>query len=231
MTTSSDVSGREAQDAVRSDPAGRVIHLRRPPTISIIDEPFVPRTVDLDEIDRRWQRVRQSTPAAFDGRLLHVFGVHRNGCGGAVIHAADGAYRFHAVQDDAFDLGVRPLGVKGITSRDGRVLLGRRAKSVLRCAGLWEFAPGGVVEPGRTPSEVVRAELAEETGLGALREPTAVAILYDTVVRSWEIVFQLSAGQTTDPPPTPEYDELRWCEPGAWPEDLSPIARQMTRLV
>jgi 8-oxo-dGTP pyrophosphatase MutT (NUDIX family) len=216
--------------------AARRIHLRRPPTLSVVDEPFVP-DVDaarLDEVDQRWDALRAANDAYFDGRLYHVLGVHRNGHGGAVLHVADCAYRFYAVQSPDFELGVRPLGVKGITGHGGRVLMGRRAASVSAYAGRWEFAPGGGVEPGDPPSaqpaRTLLAELREETGRTARREPTPIAILFDDVLGTWEIVYRIDA--TRDGvPATAEYDELTWCAPGALPEDLTPIGRQMVALL
>lgn len=214
----------------------RLIRLRRPVTLSVLDGPFVPNGQDglLDKIERRWNALLRANPAFFDGRLLHVLGVHRNGYGGAVLHVVDCAYRFHAVQDESFDLGVRPLGVKGVTDHNGRILLGRRSSRVAACRGMWEFAPGGVVEPGDQPDETVRRELTEETALRCAGEPVAAAVIFDPVVRSWEVVFRLSIHDTAALScSTAEYDELRWCTTVELPptHELSPIARQMLPLI
>lgn len=53
-------------------------------------------------------------------------------------------------------------GVSVIVLRRGEVLMARRARPPL--ADLWSF-PGGHIEPGESPEEAVRRELAEETGL------------------------------------------------------------------
>ena len=200
-----------------------------------MDEPHVPDVpaAKLAEVAWRWEALCRDYPHYFDGRIYHVLGVHRNGYGGAVIHVADCAYRYAAVQNEDLDLGVRHLGVKGITLRDGKVLLGRRSMTVGFCRGLWEFAPAGVVEPPRQPAEVIVAELAEETGLNAVGEPTPIAVLYDNVVRCWEIVFRLAAGNAgpAGAEVTDEYDETMWRAPRDLPGDLSPIARQMIALL
>jgi 8-oxo-dGTP pyrophosphatase MutT (NUDIX family) len=212
----------------------RTIHLRRPATLSVVEEPFVPQGPAglLEEIERRWAALRQANPAYFDGRLYHVIGVHRNGYGGAILHVADCAYRFHAVQDDDFDLGVRPLGVKGITMRGGRVLLGRRSMRVARYGGLWEFAPGGVVDPGELPVETVRRELMEEAGLRTNRAPTPIAVIHDPCVRSWEIVFRIALEEeAVDLTPDGEYDEMTWSEPDDQPGPLTPAAERMVPLL
>lgn len=209
----------------------RLIRLRRPVVVHLAETPFVPPGADLDLVDRRWQALCEGNPAYFDGRLLHVLGAHRNGHGGAVLHAADCAYRFHAVQDRSLDLGVRPLGVKGLVERDGRFLLGLRSEQVAHYRGQWEFAPGGVVEPGRTPAETLVEELYEETGLRPAAEPNAVAMMFDDVLKCWEIVFRLRVRPEAEPPPTTEYGELRWCSPGDLPAPLSPLARRLVPLL
>lgn len=56
------------------------------------------------------------------------------------------------------------IGVSAIVARDGAVLLGRRRGA--HGAGTFAF-PGGKPDPGEHPSETVRRELLEETGLTA----------------------------------------------------------------
>jgi 8-oxo-dGTP diphosphatase len=63
------------------------------------------------------------------------------------------------------------VGVSAVVVRDGLVVVGRRMGS--HGAGTWAF-PGGKVEAGEDPADVVARELGEETGLRALRvEPIA----------------------------------------------------------
>ena len=52
-------------------PAARFIHLRRPPVVSLTDEPFVPGDAG-PEVERRWEALRRANPAFFDGRVLQV---------------------------------------------------------------------------------------------------------------------------------------------------------------
>lgn len=217
----------------RTGQSARTILLRRPAVLSIAEGVFVPEVGGdaLEEVEHRWRRLCEENPAYYDGRLYHVLGVHRNGHGGAVLHVMDCAYRFHAVQDESFDVGVRPLGAKGLTIREGRVLMGRRANAVGSYQGLWEFAPGGVVEVGASPAGIVASELAEETGLATAREPTPIALLYDKVLRCWELAYRLVPGDGAPVPGPGEYDELRWCGTKDLPDDLTPIAMQMARLL
>ena len=185
----------------------------------------------MDEIDRRWKELCQSNAEYFDGRLYHVIGVHRNGHGGAVLHVIDCAYRFFAVQDEQFDLGVRGLGVKGITTCSYRVLLGLRSPTVAFYRNTWEFAPGGSVSPGLDPHEVIRAELMEETNLRAVGEPIATAVMFDPVLRCWEIVYRMSVHDDSLRAQPTEYRDLQWRNPNDLPSPLSPIAQQIAHLL
>lgn len=199
--------------------------------LSIVDEPFVPDGVDPVEIEERWQRLQQANPALYDGRVLHVLGVHRNGCGGVTMHLVESAYRYEAVQGEDFDCGVRTLGVKGLVRHGGKVLLGRRAQWVHHYPGQWEFAPAGGVEPGRAPGQVLLDELKEETGCEPSGSPVALALLLDDTAFSWELVYSLEATSEALAPGTDEYSQLQWCDPSDLPEPLSPIADRMRCLL
>jgi hypothetical protein len=218
----------------------RSIRLRRPPTLSVQDGVYVPaapkgfdsgETRLLDEIERRWESLRAANPAYFDGRLCHVIGVHRNGHGGAVLHVIDCAYRFFAVQRKDFDLGVRPLGVKGVIERDGKFLMGRRSARVAMYANMWEFAPSGSVDFGRAPHEVIDHELHEETGLLCEGEPMSIAILLDPVLQCWEIVYRLNIAANAQPHVTNEYPAIEWFSREGFPPHMSPIALQIVDLL
>jgi 8-oxo-dGTP diphosphatase len=64
------------------------------------------------------------------------------------------------------------LVVAAVIVSGGRVLLTRRNAGA-HLAGHWEF-PGGKVEPGETPPEALRRELAEELGVASvIAEPFA----------------------------------------------------------
>ncbi|BDU73741.1 (deoxy)nucleoside triphosphate pyrophosphohydrolase [Mesoterricola silvestris] len=56
--------------------------------------------------------------------------------------------------------------VAAVAERDGRFLLCRRPAHK-RHGGLWEF-PGGKLEPGESPQDAARRELAEELGVEVL---------------------------------------------------------------
>jgi 8-oxo-dGTP pyrophosphatase MutT (NUDIX family) len=211
----------------------RTIHLRRPATIYVQEGVFVPQGGPgiLDEVDHRWNALCAANPTYFDGRLCHVLGVHRNGHGGAVLHVIDCAYRFLAVQNDQFDLGVRALGVKGVTVLDDHCLMGKRANFLAAYKDLWEFAPAGGVEPGKQPLQTIQDELCEETGLTARQEPTSIAVLFDPVLKCWELVFRIVPIDDRIAPHTREYSQLEWRRASDLPSPLSPIARQIAELI
>lgn len=218
-----DASGDRSASTGTGD---RRIILRRPPVLHMVPGPFVPDDPRVAEVDERWARFLERVPAGFDGPLLAVIGVHRNGHGGAVVHVAETSYRYYAVQDEGFDLGLRPLGAKGVTWKDGRVLMGLRAHWVAHGPGRWEFAPGGCVEPGESPSTTVARELREETGLGVVAEPVPVAMILDGTYRCWEMIHRVDAGDA-EAEASDEYQELRWCDPGELPGPRTAIADLM----
>lgn len=97
-----------------------------------------------------------------------------------------------------------------IIYRDGRVLAARRAAGKDQ-AGLWEL-PGGKVEPGETPEQALRREIAEELGC-----EVRLAWLYDTVEHDYPdfhltmdcYVCSLAPGSEPAADPT-VHEELRW---------------------
>ncbi|MCX5650194.1 MAG: NUDIX domain-containing protein, partial [Planctomycetota bacterium] len=165
-------------------PAARAIRLRRPPVLVRVDGRFVPQRVALDEVDAAWATLCARNPRYFDGAVLQVLGVSRNGHGGVQIHVQESSYRFVAVAALGIDCGARPIGVKGFVRDGDRVLMGRRSRSVASYPGAWEFVPGGTLEPGEAPEAAVARELSEEAQLEAASPPVAVAVLFDTTASS-----------------------------------------------
>lgn len=198
----------------------------------MVDGLFVPRGMALAEVDRRWRELCGRNPAYFDGRIWHVLGVSRNGHGGAAVHVQECSYRFYAVQNEEVDLGVRVLGVKGFTWRGDRVLLGLRAAFVSCYPEQWEFAPGGAAEVGVAAAATIAQELREETGLEPAAEPLATHVMYDATARTWELVFRIEAkAEGGLHSAHGEYTAFEWRKPDDPPEELTPIARNMVRLL
>jgi 8-oxo-dGTP pyrophosphatase MutT (NUDIX family) len=207
-------------------PPARLIRLRRPPRIVIDDSVFVP-AVPRDDVDSAWAGIVAGNSRFTDGECLHVVGVHRDGHGGATIHAVRSSYRMGAVRRRGVETGFRGLGTKAIAHVAGQVLLGRRSAHVNAYPGLWEFAPGGGVEIGEAPEVGIVRELMEECGVAAAGPARAVALLFDPCVSAWEIVHDLVMAAPPDAAPGWEYSELAMRDPRALPEGLSPCAAQM----
>jgi 8-oxo-dGTP pyrophosphatase MutT (NUDIX family) len=218
--------------AARAPVPERLIPLRRPPQVAVVEGRFVPADVGLDRVDQAWDALRARIPQLHDGPMLHVLGHSRNGHGGVTVHCIESSYRFHAVARAGLDTGIRPIGVKAVCfGPDGCVLMARRGEGTLNYPGMWEFAPGGTLEPGVAPADMVLRELREETGWVAAAPPSARALLFDPVVRSWEIVFAIDVRPAAVPVETWECAELRCVAPGAWPEPVTPVVRQMVPIV
>jgi 8-oxo-dGTP pyrophosphatase MutT (NUDIX family) len=210
----------------------RLIPLRRPAQLSVVEGRFVPEGVPLDAVDAAWERVRAAVPRTHDGPMLHVLGTSRNGHGGVTVHCVASSYRFHAVAREGLDTGMRPIGVKAVTfAPGGRVLVARRSAHTLNYPGRWEFAPAGTLEPGVAPAEMILRELREETGWAHAAPPVPRALMFDPVARSWEVVFALDAVPPAVPVESWECDALQAVEPHAWPGDLSDAAVQMMPLL
>ena len=186
---------------------------------------FVPDT-SLSKVDATWNLLCKQHPEYFDGDILHVLGVHRTGCGGATIQVARTSFRFHAVRD----LGIKPLGVKGICTQNDLYLCGKRGELVGAYPNIWEFAPSGMVEPNQTPENVIERELEAETGMMLTSPPTAIALFLDEPARTWEIVYQLAVTGTLQVDGT-EYVALDWFDIKAMPSPMSPPAIQMKSLL
>lgn len=171
----------------------------------------MPQSASLEEVDAAWATLCARNPRYFDGAVLQVLGVSRNGHGGVQIHVQESSYRFVAVAALGIDCGARPIGVKGFVRDGDRVLMGRRSRSVASYPGAWEFVPGGTLEPGEAPEAAVARELSEEAQLEAASPPVAVAVLFDTTASSWEIVYRIAARLDALP--------KAGCECGGWEYD------------
>ncbi len=213
----------------------RIIRLRRPAVLAVEPGRLVPAGISLDAIDEAWDLAASRNHRLFDGDLLHVRGVSRNGHGGVTIHAIESSYRFHAVRAAGLETGVRPLGVKSITTRGAKVLMGRRSAEVHAEAGRWEFVPGGTLEPGVEPEAQLARELAEECGWRCDAPPRQIALLFDDEARTWEIVHRVEASPAPPGPsiggdaPCWEYDEIAELRPEGL--DLLPLSRAATLML
>jgi 8-oxo-dGTP diphosphatase len=121
----------------------------------------------------------------------------------------------------------RTLEVVGaVIVRDGEILCARRGPGG-ETGGLWEF-PGGKVEPGETPQQALRREIAEELGCTI----TVGDHLTTTTHEYAEVTIVLATYRCAlvDGTPVPtEHTELTWLPPSelaclAWaPADVPAV--------
>lgn len=110
--------------------------------------------------------------------------------------------------------------VGALLVRDGKVLLGRRAADRAWLPGAWDLF-GGHVEPGETPEEALRRELAEELGihapalqpLGCLEAEDGTWTLRVFAVTQW-------TGEPVNRQPR-EHAHIQWMTPGDARERLA----------
>lgn len=92
-----------------------------------------------------------------------------------------------------------------VCSRDARYLIAQRPLHK-RHGGLWEF-PGGKFEPGESPLDVARRELAEELGVAVTAVGECLLAVHDDgfpfVIEFYPVTFD---GE----PMALEHAELRW---------------------
>ena len=96
--------------------------------------------------------------------------------------------------------------VAAVVRRGDTLLVGRRPESK-RHGGMWEF-PGGKIDPGETPADAARRELAEELELTV----TAVGdVLHEVQDGSSPFVIEFYPVEVADHEPVPhEHSEIAW---------------------
>ncbi|MSR28095.1 MAG: NUDIX domain-containing protein [Phycisphaerales bacterium] len=208
--------------------AARIIWLRRPPVLIDTSSAFVPGCTE-GEIADAWDTLKSANPRLVDGACWHVVAVSRNGYGGASIHVGRTTYRMGAVRR-VVATGFIGLGVKAVSHWNGLVLLGRRSEACASYPGCWEFAPGGSAEPGEDPRDSIARELVEECGIPVAKPPRAVAMLFDPLVRNWEIVHEIALSHPPEHPPNWEYSELSLARLEALPEPTSEVTQTMANM-
>src|SRR5699024_8695568 len=92
----------------------------------------------------------------------------------------------------------------------GRVLVAQRPAGK-HLAGYWEF-PGGKIDPGETPRDALRRELAEELGIDVEAAEPLIAVPWTysekrIVLDAWLVAAY--AGE----PRAREHEALRWVDP------------------
>lgn len=110
--------------------------------------------------------------------------------------------------DKEFDLPEQEIRVAGIARRDDELLFVRSCREGRE----WEF-PGGRIDEGETPTEAVRREFTEETGLDVTDADPLLALVWafrdSTIV---QIVFHIDATGDLQPSDQTEVCDIGWFE-------------------
>jgi 8-oxo-dGTP pyrophosphatase MutT (NUDIX family) len=116
--------------------------------------------------------------------------------------------RFERIPADRPDLKVSAVGITlvGGDGADTAFLLTRRASTLRGHAGQWAL-PGGRAEPGESPGETARRELAEELGL-ALGSEAELGLLDDYPTRSGYVITPVVLWGGADPALVPNAAEV-----------------------
>lgn len=167
----------------------------------------------LSSIDRLW---RGRPSHLFDSPAYALISVSPT-----LIQVARYSYRiFWAQWQEAAlrqEMGLLPIGVRGVVRCEGRIALGRRPHWVGLAPGLLEFAPAGSLDDdhlleGRLDYRgQILQELEEEVGA----ELESVCSVQPLMLSRSEMVADLILRIELDRPPTregSEYEELLWIE-------------------
>jgi 8-oxo-dGTP diphosphatase len=96
--------------------------------------------------------------------------------------------------------------VGAVLVQDGRILAARRSRE-MNLPGMWEF-PGGKIEPGESPQDALRRELAEELGC-----TVEVGDRVQTTTHGHVILTTYYCRLVDGTPEAIEHSELRWVAP------------------
>ncbi len=148
------------------------------------------------EIRAAWERMCAQNPRLFAGPVVSVRAFEP---ASGRFELAEATYRELVVQP-GIPTGVHQLAVIAMVVDDeGRVLAGKRGKSVHRYPGLWEIGPAGGVDPPSegTPTMAhilgeLGRECEEEMGLSVdVSMAKAAAVVLDKDAFSFDIVFRV----------------------------------------
>jgi len=104
------------------------------------------------------------------------------------------------------------VAAAALVDRDNRVLISKRPEGK-ELAGLWEF-PGGKVDPGETPEQALRRELAEELGIDVCETCLAPFTFASHTYAGFHLLMPLYLCRNWDGEIEPrEGQEIAWVRP------------------
>jgi 8-oxo-dGTP pyrophosphatase MutT (NUDIX family) len=123
--------------------------------------------------------------------------------------------------------------VCALVRRDERILSMRRAATKDAAPGIWE-ALSGRIEPGESPLEAVRREIAEESGLSVRVHPRPlVAHVSDRAGIPMLIVYYLADWMDGEVRLSDEHDDFAWLDPDEFARrtPIAPLAEAVRHVL
>lgn len=117
-----------------------------------------------------------------------------------------------------------PVSVKGILTRDSRVLVMMNERDE------WEL-PGGHVEAGESPTDALAREFLEETGLTVRPTEMVSAAFYQPLAEKGSVLLLFYRVEAADGPlsveRSPEHSAVLWADPHRLPDNLPSVYRDV----
>lgn len=160
------------------------------------------------EVERIWtDAVRESGGRLFNGTLPDLVSIERR-ASLTVLTGRFVEYRYYYAQwrRPGLDLGIRPIGVSGVTTFDEhsgeQVVFARRARHTTQYAGMLEVVPSGTIDRSAARSDgtidfraKLLEEFTEETGVdaGVVASTEVLGVVMDRRDRSHDVCCLLRA--------------------------------------
>ncbi len=197
--------------------------IRNPDGLEFVHTPYPdppPWSGAEPEIREAWSKMCAQNPRLFAGPVVSVRAFEP---ASGRFELAEATYRELVVQP-GIPTGVHQLAVIAmVVDDDGRVLAGKRGKSVHRYPDMWEIGPAGGVDPPSSgpPTmahilEELARECEEEMGLTVdVASARAAAVVLDKDAFSFDIVFRVPMARVCAQSGSAwEYQRVGWLTPG-----------------
>lgn len=160
------------------------------------------------EIERKWSLEQGKSSKVFNGCLFSVKNFNIDEVKNKhVLEIFEADYKSFLVQQSGIDLGIRPLGVTGVISKEiegtEKLLMAERSMDNSTYGGFWEFVPSGGLDFFESyPAEdfVARqllVELEEELGVPKefVENYELLALSFDSAIKVFDLIYLLKISQ------------------------------------
>jgi ADP-ribose pyrophosphatase YjhB (NUDIX family) len=177
--------------------------------------------VEKAEVESIWDReLREKSQYLVNGRILNVVSSESLPWIGEFVE-----YKFYIAQlrNPHFKerLQIRPMGISGMTTTGGKILIGQRSSEVTLYQNHYETVPSGGVEPTAMKGDFLdlknqfELELFEETGISSteIKQVDCFAVVYDPSHDHYQICAEIQVNYSilgNVLKPSWEYTSLKW---------------------